>query len=174
MVWARAGSRARRSDWAPVEQLLRNNRNTQRSCSCRDVPDHLFSEESCNRRILRRTLRNGRELQPILVIRQLCLARRLSPLLSVVRKMNNTTPIAVWSYLVVATLFEWALAKSFLSLSTIYTNIVIAALAASQILTVALVFLRLKYEPRGIVGIAAASLFFAVLAVVLALGSIGH
>jgi hypothetical protein len=37
-----------------------------------------------------------------------------------------------------------------------------------------LVFLRLKYEPRGIVGIAAASLFFAVLAVVLALGSIGH
>ena len=90
------------------------------------------------------------------------------------RKMNNTTPIAVWSYLVVAILFEWALAKSFLSLSTIYSNILIAALAASQILTVAMVFLRLKYEPRGIVGIAAASLFFAVLAVVLALGSIGH
>ena len=90
------------------------------------------------------------------------------------RKMNNTTPIAVWSYLVVAILFEWALAKNFLSLSTIYSNILIAALAASQILTVAMVFLRLKYEPRGIVSIAAASLFFAVLAVVLALGSIGH
>jgi heme/copper-type cytochrome/quinol oxidase subunit 4 len=88
--------------------------------------------------------------------------------------MNSTTPIAVWSYLVVATLLEWALAKNFLSLSTIYTNIVLAVLAASQILIVALVFLRLKYEPRGIVGIAAASLFFAVLAVVLALGSIGH
>ena len=88
--------------------------------------------------------------------------------------MNSATPIAVWSYLVVATLLEWALAKNFLSLSTIYTNIVLAVLAASQILIVALVFLRLKYEPRGIVGIAAASLFFAVLAVVLALGSIGH
>ena len=45
---------------------------------------------------------------------------------------------------------------------------------SSQILSVAMVFLRLKYEPRGIVGLAAASLFFAVLAVVLALGSIGH
>ncbi len=88
--------------------------------------------------------------------------------------MNSTTSIAVWSYLVVATLLEWALAKNFLSLSAIYTNIVIAVLAASQILTVAMVYLRLKYEPRGIVGIAAASLFFAVLAVVLALGSIGH
>src|SRR5207249_11852585 len=88
--------------------------------------------------------------------------------------MTNTTPIAVWSYLVVATLFEWALAKNFLSPTTIYTNIVIAALAASQILAVAMVFLRLKYEPRGIVGIAAASIFFAVLAVVLAFGSIGH
>jgi len=91
-----------------------------------------------------------------------------------VRKMNNTTPIAVWSYLVVAALFEWALAKNFLSPTTTYTNIVIAALAASQILAVSMVFLRLKYEPRGIVGLAAASLFFAVLAVVLALGSIGH
>jgi len=91
-----------------------------------------------------------------------------------VRKMNNTTPIAVWSYIVVATLFEWALAKNFLSPTTIYTNIVIASLAATQILAVAMVFLRLKYEPRGIVGLAAASLFFAVLAVVLALGSIGH
>lgn len=88
--------------------------------------------------------------------------------------MNSTTPIAVWSYLVVATLLEWALAKNLLSLSTIYTNIVIAVLAASQILAVATIFLRLKYEPRGIVGLAAASLFFAVLAVVLALGSIGH
>lgn len=88
--------------------------------------------------------------------------------------MNNTTPIAVWSYLVVATLLEWALAKNFLGLTTLYSNIVIGLLAASQIFTVAMVFLRLKYEPRGVVGIAAASVFFAVLAVVLALGSIGH
>jgi len=91
-----------------------------------------------------------------------------------VKHMNNAAPIVVWSYLVVAALMEWALAKNLLSLGTIYTNIVIAVLAASQILAVAMVFLRLKYEPRGIVGIAAASLFFAVLAVVLALGSIGH
>ena len=88
--------------------------------------------------------------------------------------MQNTTPIAIWSYLVVATLLEWALARNLLSLATIYANIAIAVLAASQILAVATVFLRLKYEPRGIVGIAAASLFFAVLAVVLTLGSIGH
>ncbi len=90
------------------------------------------------------------------------------------RKMQNTTPIAIWSYLVVATLLEWALARNLLSLATIYANIAIAVLAASQILAVATVFLRLKYESRGIVGIAAASVFFAVLAVVLALGSIGH
>ena len=90
------------------------------------------------------------------------------------KHMNNAAPIVVWSYLLVAALMEWALAKNLLSLGTIYTNIVIAVLAASQILAVAMVFLRLKYEPRGIVGIAAASLFFAVLAVVLALGSIGH
>ncbi len=88
--------------------------------------------------------------------------------------MNNTTPIAVWSYLIVATVLEWALAKNLLSLTTTYTNIIIAVLAASQILAVAMVFLRLKYEPHGVVGIAAASVFFAVLAVVLALGSIGH
>jgi len=88
--------------------------------------------------------------------------------------MNNTTPVAVWSYLIVATVLEWALAKNLLSLTSIYTNIVIAVLAASQILAVAMVFLRLKYEPPGVVGIAAASVFFAVLAVVLALGSIGH
>jgi len=91
-----------------------------------------------------------------------------------VRKMKNTTPVAVWSYLVAATLLEWTLAKNLLSLTTIYTNVAIAVLAASQILALAMVFLRLKYEPRGVVGIAAASLFFAVLAVVLALGSIGH
>ena len=88
--------------------------------------------------------------------------------------MNNTTPVAVWSYLIVATVLEWALAKNLLSLTTTYTNIIIAVLAASQILAVAMVFLRLKYEPHGVVGIAAASVFFAVLAVVLALGSIGH
>ena len=102
------------------------------------------------------------------------MAPHLSPILLDVRQMNSTTPIAVYSYLVVATILEWALAKNFLSLTAIYSNIVIAVLAASQILAVAMVFLRLKYEPRGIIGIAAASLFFAVLAVVLALGSIGH
>ena len=90
------------------------------------------------------------------------------------RRLKNTTPIAVWSYLVVATLLEWALAKSVLNLTTIYANIAIGLLAASQIFAVATIFLRLKYEPRGVVGIAAASVFFAVLAVVLALGSIGH
>ena len=89
-------------------------------------------------------------------------------------QMNSTTPMAVWSYLVVATLLEWALAKNFLGLGTIYTNVGIAVLTASQITTVAAVFLRLKYEPRSVVGIAGASLFFAVLAVILALGSIEH
>ena len=64
------------------------------------------------------------------------------------KHMNNAAPIVVWSYLVVAALMEWALAKNLLSLGTIYTNIVIAVLAASQILAVAMVFLRLKYEPR--------------------------
>ena len=88
--------------------------------------------------------------------------------------MNKITPIAAWSYLVVATLLEATLANKVLSLSITFTNIAIALLAASQVATVGAIYLGLKYEPRAVVGIAVASLFFAVLAVVLALGSLGH
>jgi hypothetical protein len=88
--------------------------------------------------------------------------------------MNKITPVAAWFYLIVATLLEAALANKALSLSTTYTNIAIGVLAASQVAIVGAIFLGLKYEPRAVVGIAVASLFFAVLAVVLALGSLGH
>lgn len=88
--------------------------------------------------------------------------------------MSKATPIAVWSYLMIATLLEAVLAKNFFSLGTIYTNVTIAILAASEIAAVGAVFLRLKYEPRSVLGLAGASIFFAVLAVVLALGSLGH
>jgi len=88
--------------------------------------------------------------------------------------MNKITPFAAWSYLVITTLLEAALANKVLSLSTTYANIAIGVLAASQVATVGAIYLGLKYEPRAVVGIAVASLFFAVLAVVLALGSLGH
>jgi len=88
--------------------------------------------------------------------------------------MNKMTPVAAWSYLVIATLLEAALANKVLSLNTTYANIAIGVLAASQVATVGAIYLGLKYEPRAVVGIAVASLFFAVLAVVLALGSLGH
>lgn len=88
--------------------------------------------------------------------------------------MKGITPIVAWSYLVATILVEAALANNFFALGTTYSNIAIAILISSQIATMGAVFLRLKYEPRSVVGIAAVSLFFAVLAVVLALGSIGH
>jgi hypothetical protein len=102
------------------------------------------------------------------------MAPHLPTVLFDVIMMKNTAALAVWSYLVVATLLEWALARDFFTMGSFYTNVVIAFLVASQITTVATIFLRLKYEPRSVVGLAGASLFFAVLAVVLALGSIGH
>ena len=88
--------------------------------------------------------------------------------------MNKITPIAVWSYLVVSTLLEATLANKVVSVSSTYANIAIGVLTASQVGTVGAIYLGLKYEPRAVVGIAVASLFFAVLAVVLALGSLGH
>ena len=71
-------------------------------------------------------------------------------------------------------MLEAAIANKALSLTATYTDIAIGLLVATQIATMGAIYLGLKYEPRSVVGIAVASLFFAVLAVVLALGSLGH
>ena len=59
--------------------------------------------------------------------------------------MNKITPVAAWSYLVIATLLEAALANKVLSLNTTYTDIAIGVLAASQVATVGAIYLGLKY-----------------------------
>jgi hypothetical protein len=85
------------------------------------------------------------------------------------------TPLAAWAYLVAATLAEMALASNYFPLkNATYTNSIIAVLAATQVFAVSLVYLRLKYETRGVLAVAGASLFFSVLAVVLFLASLGH
>ena len=86
--------------------------------------------------------------------------------------LRKTAPIATWLYLVVTIIIELYLATTYIG--TTYGDASIGVLAASQVFAVALVYLRLKYETRSIVGVALASLFFAVLAVVLFLASLGH
>lgn len=89
--------------------------------------------------------------------------------------MNRITPIAVWTYLVLATLAEASLVSNPLSLGQNLVVAIIFVLAATQVGALASVYMHLKYEPRPVVGIAAASIFFAVLAVALFLASIsGH
>ena len=85
------------------------------------------------------------------------------------------TPLAAWVYLVAATLVEMALANNYFPLkNATYANSIIAVLAATQVFAVSLVYLRLKYETKGVLAVAGASLFFSVLAVVLFLASLGH
>ena len=88
--------------------------------------------------------------------------------------MNKTTPVAIWAYLVIATLAQASLATTSLGLTSSIVIVLILLLGATEVGGVAAVFMHLKYEPRSVVAIAAASIFFAVLAVVLFLASIGH
>ena len=84
-------------------------------------------------------------------------------------------PLAAWAYLVAATLVEMALTNNYFPLKNVtYSRSIIAVLAATEVFAVSLVYLRLKYETRGVLAIAGASLFFSVLAVVLFLASLGH
>jgi len=91
-----------------------------------------------------------------------------------VTAMNKATPPAVWAYLVIATLAEAFLATSLTGLAANTLVVVILVLAATEVGAIGAVFMHLKYEPRAVVGIAAASIFFAVLAVALFLASISH
>jgi cytochrome c oxidase subunit IV len=82
--------------------------------------------------------------------------------------------LAVWTYLVVATVAEAYLVSNAVGLGQGLLVALVLALAATQVGAVASVYMHLRYEPRPVVGIAAASIFFAVLAVALFLASIGH
>ncbi len=88
--------------------------------------------------------------------------------------MNKATPLAVWSYLVAATLVQVSLATLSTGLASAVVFVMILGLGATEIGGIAAVFMHLRWEPKSVVAIAAASVFFAVLAVVLFLGSIGH
>jgi heme/copper-type cytochrome/quinol oxidase subunit 4 len=88
--------------------------------------------------------------------------------------MNRITPIAVWAYLVIATIIEAMLVNNPAGLGPALATTTILVLAATQVGGIAAVNMHLKDEPRSVVGVAGASIFFAVLAVVLFLASIGH
>lgn len=88
--------------------------------------------------------------------------------------MTKTAPLAIWTYLVVATLSEAYLVSNPVGLGQSLLIALVLVLAATQVGAVASVYMHLRYEPRAVVGIAAASIFFAVLAVALFLASIGH
>jgi hypothetical protein len=87
---------------------------------------------------------------------------------------GRTAPLAAWAYLIVTTIAEMAIANNYIHLTGIYDPITIGVLVATQVIAMGTIFLRLKYEPRSIVGVAGASIFFAVLAVVLFIASLGH
>ena len=88
--------------------------------------------------------------------------------------MNKTAPLAIWTYLVVATLSEAYLVSNPVGVGQSLLITLVLVLAATQVGAVASVYMHLRYEPRPVVGIAVASIFFAVLAVALFLASIGH
>jgi hypothetical protein len=87
---------------------------------------------------------------------------------------SRTAPLVAWAYLIVTTIAEMAIANNFIHINGIYNPVLIAALVTTQVIAMGAIFLRLKYEPRSIVGVAGASIFFAVLAVVLFIASLGH
>jgi hypothetical protein len=87
---------------------------------------------------------------------------------------SRIAPVAAWAYLVVTTIAEMAIAENYIHLTGFYNPGVIGALVASQVIAMSAIFLRLKYESKSIVGLAGASIFFALLAVVLFLASLGH
>jgi hypothetical protein len=87
---------------------------------------------------------------------------------------SRTAPLAAWAYLIVTTIAEMAIANKYIPLSGVYNPGVIAALVATQVVAMGAIFLRLKYESKSIVAIAGASIFFAVLAAVLFIASLGH
>jgi hypothetical protein len=87
---------------------------------------------------------------------------------------GKMAPLVAWAYLVVTTIAEMAIASNYIHLTGVYDTGVIAVLVGSQVLAMSAIFLRLKYESKSIVGIAGASIFFALLAVVLFLASLGH
>ncbi len=88
--------------------------------------------------------------------------------------MNKATPLAIWAYLVAAALVQVSLATLSIGLASAVVIVMILGLGATEIGGIAAVFMHLRWEPKSVVAIAAASVFFAVLAVVLFLGSIGH
>lgn len=88
--------------------------------------------------------------------------------------MNKATPVAIWAYLVIATLVQVSLATLSLGFTSVLIIVLVLGLGATEVGGIAAVFMHLKYEPKSVVAIAAASIFFAVLAVVLFLGSISH
>ncbi len=88
--------------------------------------------------------------------------------------MARTAPVAVWSYLVIATLLEAALVTNLSSLGVLIVDAIVLLLAAGEIFSIGFVYMHLKWEPRSLVGVAVISVFFAVLAVSLSLASLGH
>ena len=81
----------------------------------------------------------------------------------------KTNPVLIWAYLVVVTMVEVLM----VSLNVPFSTIAVIILAFSEAALIVMFGLQIWFEKPFII-LAVASVFFAALAIVLSLGSIGH
>jgi caa(3)-type oxidase subunit IV len=87
-------------------------------------------------------------------------------------RMGRWTPFGVWMFLVVSTIVEAFLSTRYWFTDTTLTDSIIVALIWAQVVTVALFYMHLKYEERGIKIFAIVPIVFLLALIVALLGSI--
>lgn len=86
--------------------------------------------------------------------------------------MGKYTPFVVWGFIMAATLVEAYLGEFYSRLYPTFVDSVIMALIWSQVAAVALFYMHLKYEEKGIKIFAIVPLVFLLALIVALLGSI--
>jgi heme/copper-type cytochrome/quinol oxidase subunit 4 len=89
-------------------------------------------------------------------------------------KMGRLTPFVVWAFIMVATVVEAFLSKVYWLQNPTLTDSIIVALIWSQVATVALFYMHLKYEDKGVKLFAIVPVVFLVALIVALLGSLQH
>ncbi|MEM0117236.1 MAG: cytochrome C oxidase subunit IV family protein [Conexivisphaerales archaeon] len=89
-------------------------------------------------------------------------------------KMGKYTPFGVWAFIMVATLLEAFLSSFYWRVYPTLVDSIIVALIWSQVATVALFYMHLKYEERGIKIFAIVPIVFLVALIVALIGSVQH
>lgn len=87
-------------------------------------------------------------------------------------RMGRYTPFAVWAFIMAATLTEAILSSFYWRIYPVIVDSVIVALIWSQVATVALFYMHLRYEEKGIKIFAIVPLVFLVALIVSLIGSI--